>query len=382
MSDDSFFREVSEELRQDRFKAIWTRFGTTFLAAVVLVIAVTAGFVGWERYTASRANASGDRYLAALKLSEDGKPDEAVSALQSLSTDGYGAYPDFARMSIGSVREQQGQAKEAVAAFDVVANDTGAPQAIRDMAAIRAGYVLVDSGTLSQVQDRVQRLSGDSEPMRFPAREMIGLAAWKAGDTKTAAKAFQQLADDGGTPQGIAGRAKLMLDLIKSADTATASSAPAEATVPAPTPTQGEGDTAAPSASGEVAAPSSPASTSAAEPQAETNLDATPPAADAGAAETPADAPQPGTVTSPTTDLGTSSAADPAAGMAPSVPAAAPAPEVPAASQPAEPAPGSAETGLPTQVAPAETAPAVPEPTDAAPTPAPENQDAPAAPAN
>ena len=44
MSDDSFFREVSEELRQDRVKAIWTRFGTYILAAVILVVVIINTF--------------------------------------------------------------------------------------------------------------------------------------------------------------------------------------------------------------------------------------------------------------------------------------------------------------------------------------------------
>ena len=297
MSDDSFFREVSGELRQDRVKAIWTRFGSIILAAVVLVILVTAGVVGWERYTESQANASGDAYLTALKLSEDGKPDEAVTALQAIAAKGYGAYPDLARMSIGSVRAQQGQPKEAVAAFDAVANDTAVPQPIRDMATIRAAYLLVDSGTLAEVQDRVQRLIGDSEPLRFPAREAVGLAAWKAGDRETARKSLQKLADDGSTPQGIAGRARLMLDIIKSGDAAP--SAPATTkTDQSEKPAEGNGP--APAVSG------APASEPRADAKAPLPATGNVPRVAVGA-EVSVDGLQPDAVVTPTTDLGTTS---------------------------------------------------------------------------
>ena len=175
MSDDSFFREVSEELRQDRVKAIWTRFGTYILAAVILVVVITAAVVGWDRYQTAQANASGDAYLAALQLARDGKPDEAITALDALAADSYGAYPDLARMSIGGVYQAQGKFDEAVAAFDKVAADAGAPDALRDMAAVRAAYVLVDHGALSDVRSRVERLTGDSEALRFPAREAVAL---------------------------------------------------------------------------------------------------------------------------------------------------------------------------------------------------------------
>ena len=39
-----------------------------------------------------------------------------------------------------------------------------------DWRAVRAAYVLVDHGALSDVRSRVERLTGDSEALRFPAR--------------------------------------------------------------------------------------------------------------------------------------------------------------------------------------------------------------------
>ena len=60
MSDDSFIREVEEELRSDRLKGFWDRFGTYIIAAAVIVVIATAAWTGYEYYTESRANASGD----------------------------------------------------------------------------------------------------------------------------------------------------------------------------------------------------------------------------------------------------------------------------------------------------------------------------------
>ncbi|MBO0902149.1 tetratricopeptide repeat protein [Jiella sonneratiae] len=219
MSDDSFFREVDEELRQDKVKAVWTRFGAWLLGGAVAVVAVTAGVVAWEHYQTGQANAAGDRYAAAVKLAADGKNDEAVKALKAIAADGTGAYPYLAELSLGGIEAAAGHPKEAVAAFDGVANAGEAPQGLRDMAAIRAAYVLVDSGTLDEVRQRVERLSGDSDTLRFPAREAIALAAWKAGDGETAKPLFQQLVTDPGTPSDISGRAKIMLDLINSGAT-------------------------------------------------------------------------------------------------------------------------------------------------------------------
>ncbi|MBP0617556.1 tetratricopeptide repeat protein [Jiella mangrovi] len=229
MSDDSFFREVDEEIRHDKVKAVWTRFGAWLLGGAIAVVAVTAGFVAYEHYQTNQANAAGDQFAAAIKLAADGETDAAIKALNGIVQEGVGSYPALARLSIAGIEAKAGKPKEAVAAYDSVANDSGAPTGLRDMAAIRAAYVLVDSGTLDEVRERVERLSGDSEPLRFPAREAIALAAWKAGDADTAKPLLEQLVTDSGTPRDISGRARILLDLINSGATGPDALPPAKA---------------------------------------------------------------------------------------------------------------------------------------------------------
>lgn len=228
MSDDSFFREVDEELRQDKVKAVWTRFGAWLLGGAIAVIAITVGVVAYEHYETNQANAAGDRYAAAMRLADEGNADAAIQALQEIAGNGVGAYPALARLSIGGLEAKAGRPEQAVAAYDAVSNEADAPGGLRDMAAIRAAYVLVDSGSLDDVRQRVERLSGDSDPLRFPAREAIALAAWKAGDAETAKPLFQGLVGDSGTPSDISGRARILLDLINAGATGPNALRPAE----------------------------------------------------------------------------------------------------------------------------------------------------------
>ncbi|NDV85924.1 tetratricopeptide repeat protein [Aurantimonas aggregata] len=317
MSDDSFIREVNEELRQDKVQEAWSKFGRWLLIGVVILLVATAAYVGWDRYQAAQADASGDRYLVALDLAAAGQPDEAVAALEALIADGHGAYPDLARMRIGSVRVAQGQPQEAVAAFDAVAADSGAPQPIRDMAAVRAAYVLVDSGTVDDVRERVERLTGDSEPLRFPAREAVALAAWKAGDIETAFGLFQQLVDDAGASNGISARARLMLDVIAAGAPAAEGAAPAapQAATEQPVP-------AAPAPAPAVEAPASPDGGAVVAPESVPTAEPAAPAS--GAAPS---------ITMPTTDLGLGGA-----DVLPSEAAPAVEDTAPVADQPQEPA--------------------------------------------
>lgn len=215
MSDDSFIREVEEELRSDRLKKIWDSFGPIIIGAAILLVVATVGYEGYKYYADRQASASGDRFLAALNLANEGQSDQALSELQALEEDGYGAYPVLARMRAATVLEEKGDDAGAVAAFDAVAADTSAPETVRDMARIRAAYILVDTGSAADVAERAEPLSADSNPLRHAAREALGLAAWKEGRFADAQVLFKQIADDPSAPRNAQQRAIVMLDLIK-----------------------------------------------------------------------------------------------------------------------------------------------------------------------
>ncbi|WEX08131.1 tetratricopeptide repeat protein [Chelativorans sp. AA-79] len=214
MSDDSFIREVNEELRQDQMKALGRRYGPIAIGIAVLAVLGTAAWVAYDYWSTSRANASGDRFAQALELSEEGNNQEALEVLQDLEETGAGAYPMLARLRAATALADSGDVEGAIAGFDAVANDGSAPAAIRDMARLRAALLLVDHGSYADVAARVEALTADGNPMRHLAREALALAAWKEGDRENALALFGQIADDEQAPQGARQRAEMMSDLI------------------------------------------------------------------------------------------------------------------------------------------------------------------------
>ncbi len=215
MSDDSFIREVDEELRQDRARDLWRRYGIWAIAGAVAIVAGTAGIRGYQYWVESRANASGDAFLQAMTLANDGKSDEALKALAGLEKDGYGAYPVLARMRAATVRAEKGEFDAAVKGFDAVAADTAIADAIRDMARLRAAFLLVDHGVREDVAARIEPLTSDANPLRHSAREALALAGWKAGNASDALKLFEQVSADESAPRNNRRRAEIMAELIR-----------------------------------------------------------------------------------------------------------------------------------------------------------------------
>ncbi|TNM62910.1 tetratricopeptide repeat protein [Aliirhizobium smilacinae] len=213
-NDDSFFREVNEELRSDQLKNAWSRYGRIAIGVAVLIVVGTAGWRGFEYWDNNNSSQSGDRFIAALALASEGKNDEALSALGTIETDGTGAYPILAKMRAASVQQAKGDAAAAVETYKQVGNDNTAPQAVRDLAKMRAAFILVDTGSYDQVAAEAEILSAQGHVLANSAREALGLSAYKAGNMPQAKQWFKLIADDAGAPRNVANRAQIMLDNI------------------------------------------------------------------------------------------------------------------------------------------------------------------------
>ena len=211
---DSFIREVNEELRSDQFKNAWSRYGKIAIGVAVVIVVATAGHRGYEYWQHHNASESGDRFLAALNLASEGKHDEALAAFQALEQDGTGDYPVLAQMRAAAVLAEKGDTAGAVTAFRAVSARSSAPDAMRDVAKLRAAWLLIDTGTYEEVSAEAEVLTGGNHALRNSARDALGLSAYKAEDMARAKEWFRAIADDATAPRNVASRAQFMLDNI------------------------------------------------------------------------------------------------------------------------------------------------------------------------
>lgn len=221
-NDDSFIREVNEELRSDQMKGAVRRFGRYIIAIAVLIVLGTIGKVAYEYWDSNASSGAGDQFLAAMKLADENKTDEALAALDKLEKEGHGAYPVLARMRAATVQSQKGDNAGAIASFQSIAKDTSVPAAVQDAAKMRAGWLLIENGTYEQVSAAVEEMAVPGNAFRHSAREALGLAAYKAGNMAQARQWFQSIVDDVDSPRGVANRAHMMLDLITASGKAPA----------------------------------------------------------------------------------------------------------------------------------------------------------------
>jgi hypothetical protein len=214
MSDDSFVREVNEEMRHDRAKELWTLYGKWVIATAVAIVLGTAGYRGWDSYTKSVAAKSGDRFMAAVELSNDGEHDEAIKMLDALALDGSGQYPALAKLRTASELATRGDVAQAIESYDQIAADSSFNESFRAVARLRAGLLALDANSLEDVTNRLQSLAGAGLPFRHSAREGLGLANLKAGKLQEALKWFDAIVNDADAGANIRRRANIILDML------------------------------------------------------------------------------------------------------------------------------------------------------------------------
>jgi hypothetical protein len=214
MAEDTFIREVDEQMRQDRARELWSKYGKIIIALAVAIVLATAGTVAWRSYNDSVAAGFGDSFADAIALSNDGKHDEAIAKLQEIAGAGSGQYPALAELRIAGELAGSGDKKGAMARFDTIAADSDFNQVFRDLAKLRAGLLAVDLEDYSSVEARLTTLAAAGGAYRHSAREALGIAALKAGNDQKALEWFKSIVDDVNSVAGVRQRAQTMLNLL------------------------------------------------------------------------------------------------------------------------------------------------------------------------
>ena len=215
MSD--IFREVDEEIRHERYKKLWDRFGIWLIALAVFIVVGTAGYRGWLYWQEKQAREAGDIFVQALNLSNDGKYAEAEELLGRLES-ATGGYPVLASLRAATVKALAGDKPAALTEFDAIAADSGNARLYRDIALLRGAYLAIDMEDYASVDKRLEAMTGDDNSWRFLAREALAFSAWKAGDTAATRRWLDGIVGVEGAPGEVTARAGLLLDLVNATE--------------------------------------------------------------------------------------------------------------------------------------------------------------------
>ena len=225
---DALIREVDEELRREQLAKLWDRYGLYGLAVAALIVVGVGGYKVWEARQMAAAEAAGARYEAVIQLLEQGKADEALNGFAAIAKDGPRGYAALARLQLAGNAAKAGRTAEALTAYEDLANDRTVDPLLADFARLQAAALKLETADWTEMQNRLTPLTGEKNAWRFSARELLGLAAYRAGRLGEAKQTLLALVADPEVPTSIGERARMLMSMITAAELAKAE-APLEA---------------------------------------------------------------------------------------------------------------------------------------------------------
>jgi hypothetical protein len=211
------FQEVDEEVRRERLKKLWDRYGNLLIALCIVIIAGVGAWRGYEWWQAKKAGENGAAFENAISLAEAGKHQEAETAFAKIAADGTAGYRTLAKLREAAELAPTDKSA-AIKAYDGLAADSGAGDVVRQLAAVRAGFLLVDTAPYSEMKTRLEPLTGPGKIFRHTARELLALSAWKSGDANAVKQWTGMIITDPQSPQSTRSRAEVLSELIAAGD--------------------------------------------------------------------------------------------------------------------------------------------------------------------
>jgi hypothetical protein len=204
---ETFLREVDENLRRDQLRDFFKENGSWLIAAVVLFLAASGGIIWWKQHQVQRNEEHVEKLAQIYKDVGAGKMGQAPQELDELSKSGSKAVRASAQFARAAIALQQGDTKQATAAYTSIANDDSLPKPYRDAALIRQTALQFDQLQPQEVISRLAPLAKPGEPWFGSAGEMTALAMIKQGNNQQAGQLFAAIARDQSVPEAIRSRA-------------------------------------------------------------------------------------------------------------------------------------------------------------------------------
>jgi hypothetical protein len=243
---DSLLREVQEELRREQLRKIWDNYNGLIIGGAVFLLLAVGGYQILESRRIAAEQTAGAEFSAAENLSEQKKEDEAKKIFTKLAETGPAGYGAIAKLRLAGEQVKAGKIADAVATYDSLAEQSGADELLKSFAQLQAASLRLPDADYSEIQNRLTPLAGDDAPYFKSARELLGLAAYRAKKYDEARKYLEPLLIDPNASEAMQNRIKVVMAGIASAEVGSA------------TP-----ETAAPTTTTEGAAKSEPAKTEA-----------------------------------------------------------------------------------------------------------------------
>lgn len=208
------FREVDEELQQERAATLWKKYGGWLIALCVGIVLAVAGNVFWRDYQANQRAEQAAAYADAAALLGENKPREAADAFAALADDGDAGYAAIARLSQAAALVEAEDIPAAADTYMAIANDASVPAPYGDLARLHGVRLRIGAADAPTLHSDLAPLLTPGNAWEPLARETEAAIFIQEGDVDSARETLKLIADNPETPGQLRQRASELLQAL------------------------------------------------------------------------------------------------------------------------------------------------------------------------
>lgn len=210
VDNESFYREVDEELRREQMRSWWDRYGKLAILGIVLLLAAIGGYIWWQNQQEQKAGEKGEMLIEAFEDVSSGNKAAAQAKLDQLAQSDLPGYRAAALITKADLAIEANDLDGAARLFQQIADDGDYAAPYRELATVRMTALQFDKLPPQAVVDRLRPLAVPESAWFGSAGEMVAISYLKLNKPQEAARIFAQLAKDRQVPESIRARAVQM----------------------------------------------------------------------------------------------------------------------------------------------------------------------------
>jgi len=210
---DDIFKEVDEELREERLTKIWKRIGPYVIGILSGTIIITSAVIGYREYDETQRQNWGVQFAEAMNLSEEGNWQESLDLFETLTEKTNLGYKTLSLFQAASLYAKNGDKEKALEIYQSLESEA-LDENFRDLATLMLIYLQFDNADPEILEKRIEKLASKGNPWYYNAVELKGFLFAKQKNKEKQIEIFNILSKDNKAPEGVRTRANDMLAIL------------------------------------------------------------------------------------------------------------------------------------------------------------------------
>lgn len=211
---DALLKEISEDVKNDKMKDLWDRYGLFIIIFVALALTAAVSFESFRSWSKKRDQEISNAYAVAISLQNQGRLDESMKLLQNIS-ERSGLYADIAKLQIANIYFEQNKPQEAVDLLQQLVSKRSVSRQMKDIAALKlAAYKLDADAPAAEVEKLLSPLTEEGNGSYNVARELLAMLYIREGNLEKAKAEYEMIVASASSSDALKSRAQDMITII------------------------------------------------------------------------------------------------------------------------------------------------------------------------